>query len=60
MEIDKIWRSSRLLVAELVVVFLGVLVALTADSWWRGQQDIDRALGYMRALQADMSQARVE
>jgi hypothetical protein len=45
---------------ELVVVSLGVLVALAADSWWRGQQDVDRALGYMRALQADMSQARVQ
>lgn len=38
MEIDKIWRSSSMLVAELVVVFLGVYGAFWVDNF-RDQQD---------------------
>ena len=41
---------------ELGAVFLGVLIALAADAWWQGREEIDREMWYLRAIQADMTE----
>ena len=40
--------------AELIVVFVGVLVALGADSWWDQRQERQRLHGNLEALARDM------
>jgi hypothetical protein len=47
---------SRLagLLAELLVVFIGVLVALVADSWWQERGERARAVDYLSDIQAEM------
>ena len=55
MEIEKLWRSSRMLVAELVVVFLGVYGAFWVDNF-RDQQDQEaRTEQVILALKQDLS-----
>ncbi len=46
------------LLLELGVVFLGVFIALAADSWSQSSQEAERALAYMRALQSDVIEAQ--
>jgi len=46
------------LILELAVVFLGVFIALAADSWSQSRQDGERELAYMLALQSDVTQAQ--
>ena len=45
----------RRLFSEFVVIVLGVLIALAADSWRQGLQDRDRLLTHLTALQADLA-----
>jgi hypothetical protein len=45
------------LVVELLVVFLGVAIALTADAWWERQEEHARARAYMESLLADLEAA---
>ena len=54
MEMEKIWRSSRFLVAELVVIFLGVYGAFWVDNY-RDQQDREeRTEQVIGVLQQDL------
>ena len=54
MEIEKTWRSSGMLVAELVVVFLGVYGAFWVDNF-RDQQDRkERTEQVILALKQDL------
>ncbi len=46
------------LLLELGVVFLGVFIALAADSWWQSLQEAERELAYMRALRSDVIEAQ--
>jgi hypothetical protein len=46
------------LLLELGVVFLGVFIALAADSWSQSQEEAERELAYMRALQSDVIEAQ--
>ena len=46
------------LLLELGVVFLGVLIALAADSWFQSGQEAERELAYMLALQSDVIEAQ--
>jgi len=46
--------SWRLALGELVIVFLGVLIALWADQWIQTRQDAARAVGYLERLQEDV------
>jgi hypothetical protein len=46
------------LLLELGVVFLGVFIALAADSWSQSRQEAERELVYMRALQSDVIEAQ--
>jgi len=43
---------------ELVVVFVGVLVALAADSWWEAQREASRVSTYLEALEHDLEEGR--
>lgn len=49
---------SARLVAELLVVFLGVFVALAADSWWESRASDARRSAYLLSLQSDLESAR--
>lgn len=56
-------RESRLrggvgLLLELGVVFLGVMIALGADSWVQGRDDQVRIESHLRALEADLAASR--
>ena len=48
------------LLAELLVVFLGVLIALAADSWWESRSEARLEHTYLLALQADLAAASRE
>lgn len=46
--------SWKLALGELVIVFLGVLIALWADQWIQARQDAARAVSYLERLQEDV------
>lgn len=48
------------LAMELVVVVVGVLIALAADSWWADRFERQRVDAYLVALQGDMAQAETD
>lgn len=52
----------RRVLGELVVIVVGVLIALAADSWWQERGDRGREVGYLRALRAELmeTQRRLE
>lgn len=52
-------RSWRGPLAELAIVFVGVLVALAADSWWQNLTDQTRLRANLDALRSDLHEARV-
>ena len=43
------------LVAEFVVIVLGVLTALAAEEWRQGRQDLQLEVGYLQRLQENLS-----
>lgn len=45
---------------ELLIVVVGVLIALAADSWRQERQDQARALSYVQALASELTTARAE
>jgi len=49
-------RKSRVggLLVELCVVFVGVFVALAADSWWQSRGERARAAAYVTAVEVEM------
>ena len=51
-KISKGWRGLAL---ELLVVFLGVLIALGVDSSWQSHQDRVRVVAYLQSIDADMA-----
>ena len=53
-------RRAITLAVELLVVVLGVLIALAADSWWATRADEARAEQYLRSIQADAVQAEAD
>ena len=55
-------RASKAgaLTVELVVVVVGVLIALAADSWWDARGDAQRAEAYLVALETDFSAAQAD
>lgn len=54
MTTDRRAKASFLL-AELIVVLLGVLIALGVDSWWQGRAERGRELAYLRSINADLA-----
>ena len=48
---------ARSLLAELLVVFVGVLIALAADSWLQTRVDVERTTSYLRGIAEDMDSA---
>ena len=52
-------RRGLGLLIELAVVFIGVLIALAADSWVGEREDQARVRGYVLALRGDLAQARL-
>ena len=48
--------KASFLVAELIVVLLGVLIALGVDSWWEGLEDRDRERAYLEAIRTDLAE----
>jgi hypothetical protein len=56
---EKRWAGlSARLVAELIVIFLGVFVALAADSWWEERSSDSRRSAYLLSLQSDLESAQ--
>ncbi len=53
-------RAWIVMGGELVIVVVGVLIALAADSWREGRQDRARALSYVQALESELITARAE
>lgn len=51
-------KSGRALAVELVVVFLGVAIALAADSWRESLGDAAREREYLASLEAELGEAR--
>ena len=52
------WLAKwRWFAAEIVVVVAGVLIALTLNAWWDGQQDREREQVYLHQLAADLSES---
>lgn len=49
-------RAAQLLL-ELVIVFLGVLIALAADSWRQNRESTQRADSYLSAIASDMAES---
>lgn len=49
--------SAAAIIGELAVVFAGVLIALTADSWWETRQEHARLRANLEALARDMQSA---
>lgn len=47
-------RQVAKLLTEFVVIVAGVLVALTAESWWSDRQDQERVEGYLEQLLTDL------
>jgi hypothetical protein len=45
---------------DLVVIIAGVLVALSADAWWKGLEESAEELDYLLALERDLSAAAPE
>jgi len=59
--IQKQWHGlPGRLFAELIVVFLGVFVALAADSWWEGRANDGRRSAYLLSLQSDLVSAQAD
>jgi hypothetical protein len=54
MKIEKTWRSSRMLVAELIVVFLGVYGAFWVDNYRDQQEREERTEQVILILQQDL------
>ena len=54
MKTEKIWRSSRMLVAELIVVFLGVYGAFWVDNYRDRQEREERTEQVILILQQDL------
>ena len=52
--IGRFFGSWRLALGELVIVFLGVLIALWADQAMQNRQDAARAASYLQRLQVDI------
>jgi hypothetical protein len=52
--------GSGALALELVVVCLGVVIALAADSWWKSREDASRVRATLEAVSADLGLAREE
>lgn len=40
---------------DLIVIIAGVLVALTADTWWKGLEESAQEVDYLRSLESDLS-----
>ncbi len=57
MRTEKTWRSSRFLLAELIVVFLGVYGAFWVDSYRDAQQREERTDKVILALMQDLKDA---
>ena len=47
--------NASFLLAELIVVLMGVLIALGVDSWWQGRAERGRELAYLRSINADLA-----
>ena len=45
------------IVAEMIRIVVGVLIALGADSWWQDREEMRRADACVEALGADMLEA---
>ena len=54
---DRVTRTGRALFVELLVVFLGVLIALAADSWRESLQDDAREAEYLESLRTELEEA---
>lgn len=50
-------ERARSLVAELLIVFFGVLIALAADAWLQARVDVERTTSYLGGISADMDAA---
>jgi hypothetical protein len=57
MQTEKVWRSSRFLLAELVVVFIGVYGAFWVDGYREEQEREERTQKIILALIADLNDA---
>lgn len=50
-------RDWKTLWRELLVTFVGVLLALVVSAWWTGRQDRARERAYMRQITADIDRS---
>ena len=60
---DAVTRSSgapKKLVAELAVIVLGILLALSADAWMSDRVAAEEEREYLTALQHELSSVRVD
>lgn len=53
------WSTTRSAIGELLVIVIGVLIALSLESWWADQQDRWRESDYLAALREE-ARANVE
>ena len=51
------WRAAIL---EILIVFVGVVVALGADAWWDRRQDEARAVAYLEQIAGELAESESE